>query len=173
MPLSVRRHKHILSDVRLVIVRPSYPENIGAVARAMRVTGFHELILVSPHALADPLHPNAIKMAVGAEAILRKTAIVENFGQAVQGFDIVAGTSSRAGVKNVWTPKKAADFLLTAVSSGKRISLVFGGERNGLKREEITLCDPMIRIPMAGSEPSYNLAQAAMVILYELLVVTM
>jgi TrmH family RNA methyltransferase len=168
-PYSPRRHKHILAGTRIILVRPSYPENIGACARAMQVTGFHELVLVNPHALADPDHPNAVKMAVGSLDILGRVLIMGSLDEAVKGFDVIAGTSGRAGVPNAVSVRTAAPALAELGRERKKIALVFGGERDGLRKNELVRCSMRIRIPMAGREPSLNLAQAVMIVLYEML----
>jgi len=169
-PLTVRRHEHIMKDVRIVLVRLDYPENLGAVCRAMRVTGFNRLILVSPGKLANPAHPQAKKMAVGALSILEDTVIVKTLDEAVKGCDLIAGTTARPKVKGILSPRNAAQTIHQTVLSEKNVALVFGGEGSGLTGKELDTCDLRIKIPMTGNQPSLNLAQAAMIILYELLV---
>ncbi|GEM_PF-5487947 len=120
-PFSKRRHGHILENIRICLVRPSYPENVGAVARAMQVTGFKELVLLNPHELADLKHPNALKMAVGSDRILENAEIVSSFEEAVFGYDIVVGTSGRARVKDVLVPKNATIKIRDWVGEEKRI----------------------------------------------------
>jgi tRNA/rRNA methyltransferase len=57
---------------------------------------------------------------------------------------------------------------LVSLSVGNRIGLVFGPEREGLRNEELSFCHLFVRIPCSGNFPSLNLAQAVMVICYEL-----
>jgi TrmH family RNA methyltransferase len=109
-------------------------------------------------------------MAVGAEDILEKAEVYGSLKEALLGADYVVGTSGRVRVASVLPPRDAAGKIVEAVGRGKRVLLLFGSERNGLRKEELALCDLRIRIPMAGSEPTYNLAQAAMIVLYECLV---
>ena len=166
---SPRRHAHRLARCQVVLVRPRYPENLGAVARAMRVTGFDDLVLVAPHELADPGHPQARKLAVGSHDVLDRARIALSLEEALAGIDVSAATSARPGVSGIVSPRQLAA-TLAAESEPKRVALVFGGERAGLRRSEVDACSLVCRIPMVANEPSLNLAQAVMVVLYELLV---
>jgi TrmH family RNA methyltransferase len=164
-----RRREHVLGEARVVLVRPRYPENLGAVARAMRTTGFSRLTLVAPLPLACAQHEGARKMAVGATHILDDALVFEELGAAVQGAALVVGTSSRHGLREVMTPREASAQLLER-GAQDGIALVFGGEREGLRRQELARCTMRVRIPMVANEPSLNLAQAVMIVLYELMV---
>jgi len=165
-----RRRCHQLGSARVILVRPRYPENLGAVARAMRVTGFSRLVLVAPLPLASAAHDQARKMAVGATHILDELTIAKDLADAIDGAQVVIGTSARHGLREVRTPRAMAPEVLRLAQEGKAVALVFGGEREGLRREEMARCSHRVRIPMVASEPSLNLAQAAMIILYELMV---
>jgi len=167
---SNRRHAHVFEDHLVVLVRPRYPENVGAVARAMRVTGFRQLVLVAPHPLADPAHPQAAKMAVGSVDILAQARVVESLVEVTQDADLLVATTARRGVSGVVSSRSLGPLLLAQSRAGKRVALVFGGERAGLRKAEVDACPIACRIPMVGNEPSLNLSQAVMVVLYELLV---
>jgi tRNA/rRNA methyltransferase len=169
MVASARRARPGLNLCPVVLVRPRYPENLGAVARAMRVTGFERLVLVAPHPLAVPDHPQARRMAVGSLDILDGASTVPSLVDAVAEADWTIATSARSGVCNV-TPRRIAPDVLDRVMLNQRIAIVFGGERAGLRRTEVDGCDAVVRIPMVGNEPSVNLAQSVMIVLYELMV---
>ena len=138
----------------------------------MRVTGFEHLVLVSPHPLADPHHPQAHKLAVGSVDLLERAEIVDKLETVLERVDLRIATSARPGVSGVLSSHQLGPRLLEEANRGKRIALVFGGERAGLRRAEVDSCDWVCRIPMVANEPSMNLAQAVMVVLYELLVAT-
>ncbi len=166
----IRRRAHAASACRIVLVRPHYPENVGAVARAMRVTGFSDLVLVAPGPLAAPSHEQARKMAVGAGVLLDAARVVPDLAEAMDGTALVVGTSARSGLGGVLTPREASRRVVQACRAGVRPTLMFGGERTGLRKGELARCSCVVRIPMVANEPSLNLAQAAMVMLYEILV---
>lgn len=164
------RHAHVLAPCQVVLVRPRYPENLGAAARAMRVTGFDQLVLVAPHELADPAHPQARKLAVGSTDLLDQALVVDSLDDVLRNIDVSVATSARPGVSNIASPRQLSTRLIEEASAGQRMALIFGGERAGLRRAEVDACDIVCRIPMVANEPSMNLAQAVMVVLYELLV---
>lgn len=164
-----RRRRHVLEPCQVVLVRPRYPENLGAVARAMRVTGFEHLVLVAPHELADSAHPRARKLAVGSLEILDRAAVLPSLDEALAQTSLSVATSARPGVGGIVSPRMLAADLVARVPNLPNTALVFGGERAGLRRAEVDRCDLVCRIPMVTNEPSLNLAQAVMVVLYELL----
>jgi len=166
----IRRRTHVASGCRIVLVRPHYPENLGAVARAMRVTGFADLLIVSPRPLVSTQHAHARKMAVGALPILDNARIVDSLDIAIDGCSLVLGTSARAGSSRVQSPRSASSRVVEACLQSLNVAVVFGDERTGLRKRELERCTDVVRIPMVANEPSLNLAQAAMVILYEILV---
>jgi len=166
---SARRLAHPLAQFPVVLVRPRYPENVGAVARAMRVTGFENLVLVAPHPLAAPTHEQARKMAVGSTDLLEGARVAASLEDVSREVDLCVATSARKGLSGVVSPRELGPRMLGEAALGKRVALVFGGERTGLRKAEVEACTATCRIPMVGNEPSLNLSQAVMVVLYELL----
>lgn len=51
---------------------------------------------------------------------------------------------------------------------GGRVGMVFGPEKHGLTREDLSYCHLLVEIPTDAHQPSMNLGQAAAVCLYEL-----
>jgi len=153
-------------SISIILVRPRFPENIGSVARAMKNMGFHRLVLVNG---CSPLHMNAYKLASGAEEILERAEEFATLREAIAEMECVVGTTSRSGKERVslLTPRDLAK-KLAPLSLKNAIGLVFGSEREGLTNEELSLCHLYVRIPSSESFPSLNLAQAVMIICYEL-----
>ncbi len=151
----------------IVLVRPQFSGNLGSVARAMKNMGLGELRLVKPEAL--PGDRDAVQMAVHAEDILRRAQIFSDLKSALEGFDLIIGTSRRVGGDrgNWFSPREFAEFLGT-LSKNQRVATVFGTEDSGLTNEEIQLCHRLIQIPSHFDSPSLNLAQAVMIVCYEL-----
>ncbi|HUJ79818.1 MAG TPA: TrmJ/YjtD family RNA methyltransferase [Nitrospiria bacterium] len=152
--------------VDVVLVRPLRPGNIGAAARAMENLGAGRLVLVSP---CDHLATEALQLAYGAQDRLNHATVAATLAEAVASYRCVVGTTARAhrgyGPADLIGPVRRT--LLSRLRRG-RIALVFGSEQNGLVNEEIALCHRLIRLPMAVPAPSYNLAQAVLLSLYEL-----
>ncbi|HMJ12054.1 MAG TPA: RNA methyltransferase [Polyangiaceae bacterium] len=155
---------------RFVLVRPHYPENVGAAARAIKTMGFTRLALVKPGRLAVPEHEMAHKMAVKAWDVLEGAARHESLAEAIAGVDWVFATTSRRGVSGVLTPRQAAPRIVEAAQRQERVAIVFGNEKTGLAAEDLAQASQYLRIPMAADQPSINLAQAAQLIAYELFV---
>jgi len=151
-----------------VLVRPHYPENVGAVARAMKVMGLSRLILVKPGRLALPDHELARKMAVKSTDVLLAARCVDELSEALVDCAWAFATTSRRGVSGIVAPRKAALRTALAAEQGSSVAFVFGNEKTGLSVEDHALCTETVRIPMAADQPSVNLAQAAQILAYEL-----
>ncbi len=154
-------------SVRVILIAPHYPENVGAACRAMKTMGFTRFGLVRPGRLALPSHPMAQKMAVKSWDVLDNAEIYENVDEAIVGADFVIGTTARRGVSGVLSPRRLALRLLPIADERKQIVLLFGNEKSGLSGDELRRCDALIRVPIAADQPSLNLAQAVQVICYE------
>src|SRR5919107_3489743 len=85
------------ADIRFVLVEPSHPGNIGAVARAMKNMGLSELVLVRPR---DFPHSEAFVRASGADDILARARVVDSLSDALSGCGFVAATTSRERDQN-------------------------------------------------------------------------
>ncbi len=157
-------------SISIILVRPLFSGNLGSVARAMKNMGLKDLRLVAPQASPEDL--DARKMAAHAKDVLSKAKKFPNLKTALQGFDLVVGTSRRKGKErgNWMSPREFAEFSKTLPSRHK-VAVVFGPEDSGLPNDEISLCHRNITIPSHPSFPSLNLAQAVMVVTYELFLV--
>lgn len=160
------KRKIRLDSVCIILVRPKFPENIGSVARAMKNMGLGRLIVVNG---CSPLHANAYKLASGAEDILERAEEVFTLREAISEMGCVVGTTSRRGKERDpdLTPEALVKKLIP-LSQKNLIGLAFGSEKEGLTNEELSLCHLSVKIPSTESFPSLNLAQAVMVVSYEL-----
>ncbi len=159
-------HEH----VRFVLLRPHYPENVGAIARALKTMGFSDLALVRPGRLALPEHEMAFKMAVKSWDVLGDSRVYGDAAEAVAGFDEVIATTARRGVSGVLTPRQLGPALVARAQRRERTAILFGNEKTGLGEDELALARGSLRIPMAAAQPSINLAQAVQIVAYELFV---
>jgi tRNA/rRNA methyltransferase len=155
-----------LNSISIILVRPKFHENVGSAARAMKNMGLNRLLLVDG---CSPLHMNAYRLASGAEDILERAEEFSTLKEAVSEMECVVGTTSRGGKERspLLTPEAMLKKIIP-LSSKNSIGLVFGSEREGLTNEELSLCHFYVRIPSSESFPSLNLAQAVMVLCYEL-----
>lgn len=156
----------LLAETRLVLIHPTLPENVGAVARAMRHFGLRELVIAEGG--VDPLHPMAVRVAAGAEEILRDARQVETFEDALEGVVLAVATTARpydAVDMRTREPRQVA-LLARDYAQAGAIALVFGTEKHGLPNEYLRRCHQIARIP--GEEGTcLNLAMAVNIFAYE------
>ncbi|HEY6515475.1 MAG TPA: RNA methyltransferase [Steroidobacteraceae bacterium] len=154
------------SDIRIVLVEPSHPGNIGAVARAMKNMGLERLVLVSPRQFP---HSEAIARASGADDVLAKAHLVTTVGEAIDGCGFVVATTSRTRDQyfQVADVRDAAERVLSESRRGPA-AVLFGSERAGLTNEQLEAAHLLIQIPASEAYPSLNLAMAVQIVAYEL-----
>ncbi len=153
-------------DIRIVLVAPSHPGNIGAVARAMKNMALSELLLVRPQEFP---HPDATARASGADDVLAGARIVASLGEALEGCGFVAATTSRDR-DQYFRVIDVRDAAARIVAESRRApaAVVFGAERTGLTNEELEAAHALIRIPASAAYLSLNLAMAVQLVAYEL-----
>ena len=168
-----------LSDVIIVLSRPSEAGNVGAVCRAMKNMDISRLRLCAPKFTDEPAALSEVGFSYGgAEAVIRaravhaagiweKAEVFDSLADAVKDCALVIGTTQRRGRlrKQTMTPMEIAAFLKKHPGPA---ALVFGNERTGLDSQEIELCNFASHIPVGESFPSLNLSHAVMVYTYEL-----
>jgi TrmH family RNA methyltransferase len=153
-------------DIRIVLVAPSHPGNIGAAARAMKNMSLEELVLVNPRQFP---HPEASARASGADDVLAAARVVPSLSEALAGCGYVAATTSRDRDQyfRVVDVREAASRLV-AESKTAPAAVLFGSERNGLTNEDLEYAHALIRIPASPAYASLNLAMAVQLVAYEL-----
>jgi TrmH family RNA methyltransferase len=142
---------------------------VGACARAIKTMGFHRLILVRVRAPGGAGAPDGVQMSVRAWDVLHASEQHEELASAVSGA-LVFATSSRRGLSGAVTAREAGQLIVAAASEGRAARILFGNEKTGLSAEEIDGAEYRLRIPMAGDQPSINLAQAVQLVAYEIFV---
>jgi TrmH family RNA methyltransferase len=153
-----------LQDVEIVLVRPARAANVAAACRALKNMGLRSVSLVAPGPdLADPA---ARALAYGAWDVLDGLRYHASLGQAVEGCTFVAGTSGRTH-SEAWTPRRLAEEA-PARTAGGRLAVVFGPEAEGLRHDELARCHVRVHIPTDPAHHSLNLAQAVLLVAYEM-----
>jgi TrmH family RNA methyltransferase len=151
-------------DCRIVLVRPRDPNNIGAVARAMKNFGFSDLTVVAPH----PPTWHEITSAVHAEDLLARARVVPTLAAAIEDRTLVVGTLDRTRVESKQSLFTPLDLSRDSRLLGQRLALVFGSEKHGLVRDDLSHCQLLMSIPTLPGCPSINLGQAVAICCYEL-----
>ncbi|HTN43500.1 MAG TPA: RNA methyltransferase [Nitrospiria bacterium] len=155
-----------LKNISIVLVRPTRPGNIGAAARAIKNMGLSRLVLVRP---VDPLSSDSYTMAYGAHDVLQRAKVYGSLRTAVARCRYVVGTTARTH-KGYGKPSTLMKTVPDLLARAKRhpVAVLFGPESSGLANDEIALCQSLVTIPTAEAHTSINLAQAVMVVAYEL-----
>lgn len=155
---------------RFVLVGTSHAGNVGAAARAMKVMGFGDLVLVRPR-FADVLcHEETVAMASGAADVLARARVVDTLAEALDGCTHVCATAMTP--RDFGPPTRAprehfADLAADPARQGHRVAFVFGPERTGLANEDVWRCHACLSIPTHPDYGSLNLAQAVQLIAYD------
>jgi tRNA/rRNA methyltransferase len=155
-----------MRNVAIVLHRPHFPENIGAAARSAKNMGISRLIVVEPR---DCDLTKILKMAThNAEDLVTDMEVFADLKKALESFQYVVGTTARTGShrQTVRAPRSLADDLVS-ISQNNRVAILFGPEDRGLANRDLQYCDKLVTIPTAGFG-SINLAQAVMILAYEL-----
>ena len=153
----------------VVLVSPRNPLNIGAAARAMANFGFSHLSVVAPF----EAHWREARSAVGAPELLENAHQHATLAEAVTECTLVIGTGTltyRKPEQPVVSLPDLAPLIRQEFERSGRIALVFGPEKHGLTRNDLSLCHLLLEIPTDPQQPSMNLGQAVAVCLYELAV---
>ncbi|HEV8337740.1 MAG TPA: RNA methyltransferase [Candidatus Polarisedimenticolia bacterium] len=155
-----------LSVIRIVLVDPRIPENIGMAARAMKNCGLSRLVLVRG---ADPGQPAACRVAMDALSILEAAETFADLDAAVARSRMVVGTTRRAGQdrRPLLSPAEWIRDVLPRAAGGE-ISILFGTEKDGLTRDAVDRCDVLLTLGGHPEFPSFNVAQAVLLVAYEL-----
>jgi tRNA/rRNA methyltransferase len=151
---------------RFVLVGTSHAGNVGAAARALKVMGFTELVLVAPRWANVQRRAEAIALASGATDVLSGARIVATLGEALNGITYACATAMTP--RDFGPPTHLPRELFTTLApSTHRVAFVFGSERYGLANDDVYACNACLTIPTAAGYGSLNLAQAVQLIAYD------
>ena len=157
---------HAPDPTRFVLMGTSHPGNVGAAARAMKVMGFADLVLVAPR-YADVLtQPETLAMASGATDVLAAARIVPTLIDALHGISFACATAMTP--RDFGPPIHAPRELFeTLKNSTHGVAFVFGSERFGMGNDDVYRCHACLSIPTHPDYGSLNLAQAVQLIAYD------
>ena len=157
-------------NTRFVLIQTSHAGNVGAVARAMKVMGFSDLVLVAPRWPDVLTRPEAIERASGAVDVLQGARVVATLAQALEGMDHVCATAMTP--RDFGPPTRSPrEHLAALVAEGSQrprgVAFVFGSERFGMRNEDVYRCHVCLSIPTAPDYGSLNIGAAVQLIAYE------
>ncbi|WP_162892076.1 tRNA (cytosine(32)/uridine(32)-2'-O)-methyltransferase TrmJ [Vibrio paracholerae] len=155
----------MLERVKVVLVGTTHSGNIGSAARAMKVMGLSQMVLVDPQCQVDA---QAIALAAGASEIALNAQIYPTLEVAVADCGLVVGTSARSRTLEwpMLEPRECGEKLISEANQHS-VAMVFGRERTGLTNEELQLCHYHVCVPANPEYSSLNLAMAVQLLSYE------
>ncbi|MBF0382393.1 MAG: RNA methyltransferase [Magnetococcales bacterium] len=166
----ISKHPSLNTPPIIILDRPAHPGNIGAAARAMANMGFKQLRIVNPKQFP---HQNAIDFAAGGVSVLDNATIFPDLNSALADLNYIVATTNRnrGQRQQMVPPRELGEQLLKAQQRPEtKIGIMFGTERTGLESIDVERADLLCNIPTAGEMGSLNLAQAVMVVTYEVMV---
>lgn len=161
-----------LFRTRFVLIQTSHAGNVGAVARAMKVMGFDDLVLVQPRWSNVLRRQETIERASGANDVLENARIVDTLDEALDGMTHLCATAMtpRDFGPPTRTPREHFAQLVqsaTPETGTQGVAFLFGSERFGMRNEDVYRCHSCLSIPTNPSFGSLNLGAALQVIAYE------
>ena len=158
--------KDPLGNIVIILVGVKYPGNVGSVARAMNNMGLSQLRLVASQC---EINAESHRMARSGCKILECAKKYRSLKSALKDIRFVVGTSAKTGGRRAYShsPRLLAPRVL-AQAVEQKVGILFGPEDTGLIDNDLMLCQMLIRIPTHSQGHSMNLAQAVLVVCYEL-----
>jgi len=152
--------------LRIVLVEPQHPGNVGAVARAMANFGLTDLAMVNGCELADESYARS----KSGRPVLENSKRYKTIEEAIANCDIAIGTSgiTPEGDKRWFRAPENVEKINDIITERENPALLFGRENYGLYREELALCETTITIPTNPEYPVLNLSHAVSIVLYEI-----
>ena len=155
---------------RFILIKTSHAGNVGAAARAMKVMGFDDLVLVAPRWPNVLRRQETIQRASGALDVLENARIVETLDEALDGVDHLCATAMTP--RDFGPPTRAPrehlqSLLATPASIPAGVAFLFGSERFGMANEDVYRCHAALSIPTNPQFGSLNLGAAIQVLAYE------
>jgi tRNA/rRNA methyltransferase len=156
----------VTDPTRFVLMHTSHAGNVGAAARAIKVMGFADLVLVQPR-WPDVLERDETRaMASGALDVLGRARVVATLAEALEGITYACATAMTP--RDFGPPTLAPRVGLPPLAlSAHRLAFIFGPERTGMANDDVYRCHLCLSVPTHPDYGSLNLAQAVQLIAYE------
>ncbi len=157
----------ILRNVVIILAGTKHPGNIGSAARAMHNMGLSRLVLAAPQC---KISDESYRMAKAGKGVLDKARTCRSVRSALRGIRFLVGTTGKSGGyrAQACAPRDLIPKIL-AHAAQEKVAILFGPEDTGLVDDDLQLCQHLMRIPTQPKASSINLAQAVMLVSYELL----
>ncbi len=151
----------VTPGIRVVVMEPGGPVNVGSIARVMANFGFTDLVLVSPADIDDDEGRGA-RVAMGGLDVYNTRRVAGTLGDALEGCGLVIGATRRARSDETCVDFREASAIAARRAAASRVAFLLGRERDGLSREERSRCHILAEIPaVPGPAGSLNISHAA------------
>ena len=161
----------MLPTTRFILIETSHAGNVGAVARAMKVMGFDDLVLVRPRWPDVLTREEAVERSSGATDVLARARVVDTLDEALDGMTHLCATAMtpRDFGPPTWAPRAYLSQWQEqpSLAIGGGMAFLFGSERYGMRNEDVYRCHACLSIPTAPDYGSLNLAAAVQLVAYE------
>jgi len=156
------------TNLKVILVEPNGPLNVGSVARLCLNFDVDELRIVSPK--CDIFSLEARKMALRGQRYLEKCEIFKDLKEAIFDCDLVFASCGRIDVSKDSIFESSENIFKWTLSFKKinNLAIIFGREDRGLTNSELLLANKTFNIPTSKNNPSLNLSHAVSIVLYEL-----
>ena len=161
-------------QTRFILINTSHAGNVGGTARAMKVMGFSDLVLVAPRWANVLNREETIQRASGALDVLKNARVVDTLDEALDGMTHVCATAMTPrdfGPPTVMPRAHFAALTSTAAQTvgqqPESVAFLFGSERFGMQNEDVYRCHACLSIPTDPTFGSLNLAAAVQLIAYD------
>jgi len=159
--------------LKIILVKPRNPDNIGAAARAMANFGLSELALVNAfdsdwQEAVNCWRREASVSAIDSMEVIDSARLYASVPEAAADCAVLFGTSSLHRLKPERDVVTLAEAPALAGEAGGKVGVLFGSEKTGLTKEDLSFCRAIINIPTREKQPSMNLGQAVAIVAYEL-----
>ncbi len=156
-----------LENVAIILAGTKHPGNIGSAARAMHNMGLSRLVLAAPQC---EINQESYRLGKAGKSVLDSARVCRSLKSALRGIRFLVGTTGKSGGyrAQAHSPRTLAPKIL-AHAAEQRVGILFGPEDTGLVDDDLQFCQLLVRIPTQHKANSINLAQAVMIVSYELL----
>ena len=160
--------KKIYCNLKIILVEPNGPLNVGSVARLCSNFEVEELRIVSPK--CDIFSLEAKKMALRGQKFIDQCMIFDNLEKAISDCDLVLASCGRIDLSKGSLCESSEDIFnwIFSFKKIKNLAIIFGREDRGLTNKELLLANKTFNIPTSRDNPSLNLSHAVSIVLYEL-----
>ena len=153
--------------MRVVLVRPLGPRNVGSVLRVALNFGPAEVVLVAPPKPSILIHPDFVQMSHGVEDVERRVRVVDSLAEALADCSVSVGfTARKRGHARLEDWREASPGIVArAADPDQLLALVFGSEEGGLRADEAGVLQELVRMPTSDKHTSLNLAMTVGIVL--------